>query len=277
MSTKIKFNESLVKELYERGLTVPQMRKEMGLVNTQPLYKYLKLQTWYIPYNNGRNPHLTYTLNRNYFDNIDTEEKAYILGFIAADGYVADNRIKIILNIKDIDILQKIKIELNYSGNIKFVNNRLNPYTKQYTSMHCSIDLCSVELATTLRKYGLDSQKTYSLDERIISNIPIHLMRHFLRGYFDGDGNVSFGKKYTSGIKYNINVCGTKEFLLHSFQKFFPSTNKMYYDPKTRSMHVWKISKKENVIDFLIYLYKDSHIYLDRKHKVFLQACNVPM
>ena len=84
--------------------------------------------------------------------------------------------------------------------------------------------------------------------------------------------NVMFGKKYTSGIKYSINICGNEDFLLKTYQIFFPSTNKMYFDKKSKQTFIWKISSKEKVQQFLHYLYNNSKIHLKRKYKVYLKS-----
>ena len=94
-------------------------------------------------------------------------------------------------------------------------------------------------------------------------------MRDFLRGYFDGDGNVFFGRRYDSGYKYNINICGNEDFLLKSFQVYFPSSNKLYKDLYSKQCYVWKISQRDKVKDFMYYLYYNSSISLQRKYNEF--------
>ena len=121
-------------------------------------------------------------------------------------------------------------------------------------------------------KMRLGNNKTYTLNSGIIKFIPKYLIRDFLRGYFDGDGNVMYGKKYNSGTKYNINICGNEDFLLNTYQKYFPSINKMYYDKKSRQTYIWKISSKKKVEEFLYYLYCNSSIHLKRKYKVYLES-----
>ena len=129
-----------------------------------------------------------------------------------------------------------------------------------------------VYLTKPLLKMGLGGKKTYTLNSSILNHVPKYLIRDFLRGYFDGDGNVFFGKKYQSGIKYNINVCGNEEFLLNTFQKYFPTSNKLYKDKYSKQCWVWKISSKEKVLNFLHYLYYNSSIFLSRKYLAYRKA-----
>ena len=65
-------------------------------------------------------------INENIFDNIDTEEKAYWLGFIYADGNISSegNRFEINLSAKDLDHMLKLKRFLNYDGEIRVEDNR---------------------------------------------------------------------------------------------------------------------------------------------------------
>src|SRR5690606_20402635 len=81
------------------------------------------------------------------------------------------------------------------------------------------------------------------------------------------------GKKYRSGIKYNINIAGNLEFLQNTFGIHFPTQNKYYKDLKSKQCCMYKLSSKENVTKFLEYIYKDSTIYLDRKYNIYLQSC----
>lgn len=130
----------------------------------------------------------------------------------------------------------------------------------------------SIYLTEPLINMGLGGNKTYSLTSNILQYVPKYLIRDFLRGYFDGDGNVFFGKKYDSGIKYTINVCGNKDFLLGSFQRYFPTTNKLYKDLYSKCCYTWKISAKNKVLKFLHYLYYNSSICLSRKYLVYRKA-----
>ena len=119
---------------------------------------------------------------------------------------------------------------------------------------------------------GLSGKKTYTLDSTLVKYIPESLMRHFLRGYFDGDGNVSWGKKYSSGYKYIVQVVGNEDFLLGSFQKYFPSNCSLYKDKLSKQCYTWKVACKMEVMKFLTYIYGDATIYLHRKYNIYKYA-----
>lgn len=199
-----------------------------------------------------------YSVDESFFETIDTEEKAYILGFITADGYVADNRLKISLNEKDVDILEKIRTCLKSEHPIKY-------FVKDKKYNHVSLDIPSVKICSDLRKFDLQANKSLTMPN-IMKHIPKHLQVAFLRGYFDGDGNIFYGVRYSSGIKYSITVIGTKEFLETSFDRVF-KTNCKISKYASCDMYAWKIAAKSQVDEFLDILYKDATIYLNRKYE----------
>ena len=260
------FEEEII-SLYRGGKTAKEISVILKLKYHQPIYNYFKKNGWE---RNGKPGCRKYSVNEDFFKRIDSEEKAYILGFICADGHIQPDRLCIGVASKDVDILYKIRKALNSNHPIKEVT-KTNPYrnTDNKTLLLSELMIGSVNLVKPLFKMGLTSNKTYTLNGGIIKYVPKYLIRDFLRGYFDGDGNVFFGKKYASGYKYNINICGNEDFLLKSFQKYFPTTNKLYKDLYSKQCYVWKISKREKVIEFMKYLYENSSIFLSRKYNEY--------
>lgn len=263
----IKDYEEKIEKLYREGKTAIEIYALLGIKYHQPVYNLFKKKGWK---RSGKINKKTYRVNEDFFRVIDTEEKAYVLGFICADGHVERDRLCIGVATKDRDILEKIRIALQSNHPIKEMQ-KTNPYKKSprriLTLAHLMIG--SVTLVKPLIDMGLVGNKTYTLNRDILKYVPKYLMRDFLRGYFDGDGSVFFGRKYNSGYKYNINVCGNRDFLLNSFQVYFPSPNKLYKDLYSKQCYVWKISKRDRVRDFMYYLYNNSSISLLRKYTEF--------
>lgn len=253
-----------ITNLYLEGKSAIEISRILNFRYHQPVYNFFKKNGWE---RKGIHTYRKYTLDEDFFKAIDSEEKAYILGFICADGHIDYNRIKIGVSIKDKEILEKIRKALKSNANISS-SLRKNPYTKSDNKILtiCTLELNSIKLVKPLFKMGLTGNKTYTLNSSILKYVPKYLTRDFLRGYFDGDGNFMFGRRYNSGYKYNVNVCGNEEFLLNTFQKYFPSTNKLYKDLYSRQCYVWKISSKDKIIEFLNYLYYNSSIFLQRKY-----------
>lgn len=256
-----------ITKLYQEGRTAKEISSLLGFKYHQPIYNYFKKMGWE---RTGKTGKRTYKVDKNFFKCINTEEKAYVLGFICADGHIEKDRLTITVSIKDKDILEKIRSAMHSNHPIKEIQ-RINPYKKANREKLTLVELMmgSVELVKPLFNMGLTTNKTYTLSGNILKYIPKYLMRDFLRGYFDGDGNVSFGKRYNSGYKYNINICGNEDFLLKSFQTYFPSNNKLYKDLYSRQCYVWKISQRDKVKDFMYYLYYNSSIFLQRKYNEF--------
>lgn len=256
-----------IEELYIEGKTAKEISSLLGFKYHQPVYNFFKKKGWE---RTGKPSKRIYNVNENFFKCINTEEKAYILGFICADGHIAKDRLVITVAIKDKDILEKIRTALQSNHPIKEVTST-NPYNKTDRKVLTLVELMigSVELVKPLFDMGLTTNKTYTLNGDILKYIPKYLIRDFLRGYFDGDGNVFFGRRYASGYKYNINICGNEDFLLKSFQIYFPSNNQLYKDLYSKQCYVWKLSQKDKVKDFMYYLYYNSSIFLQRKYNEF--------
>jgi len=263
----IKDYQEEITKLYQEGKTAKEISSLLGFKYHQPVYNYFKKMGWG---RTGKTGKRIYKVNEDFFKCINTEEKAYILGFICADGHIEKDRLNITVSIKDRDILEKIRYAMHSNHPIKEVQ-RTNPYkkTNRENLILSELMIGSVELVKPLFNMGLTTNKTYTLNGDILKYIPKYLIRDFLRGYFDGDGNVFFGRRYSSGYKYNVNICGNEDFLLKSFQVYFPSNNKLYKDLYSRQCYVWKISQKDKVRDFMYYLYYNSSIFLQRKYNEF--------
>ena len=263
----IKDYQEEITKLYQENKTAKEISSLLGFKYSQPVYNYFKKMGWK---RTGKAGKRIYKVDENFFKCINTEEKAYILGFICADGHIEKDRLDITVSIKDRDILEKIRYAMHSNHPIKEIN-KINPYKKTNREVLTLVELMigSVELVKPLFAMGLTTNKTYTLNGDILRYIPKYLIRDFLRGYFDGDGNVFFGRRYDSGYKYNINICGNEDFLLKSFQTYFPSSNKLYKDLYSKQCYVWKISQKDKVRDFMYYLYYNSSIFLQRKYNEF--------
>nr|DAG90196.1 MAG TPA: endonuclease [Crassvirales sp.] len=63
--------------------------------------------------------------NRDFFSVIDTEEKAYWLGFLYADGFISasGNTVGLSISLKDIDHLKKYNNALNYTKGLNITES----------------------------------------------------------------------------------------------------------------------------------------------------------
>ena len=175
------------------------------------------------------------TINTQYFKEINSYNKAYLLGFIAADGAIVQNKntntktLTITIHAKDIAILELLKLELNSSLNIKDINYKSKSLQSYKLDVnHKRFNTSKKEIINDLESYSLTSNKSLTMPNLIL-NIPKNYRKAFILGYFDGDGcfidsKVTRKRKYLKkdgsiseyiGEKYNyyISIKCTKEFL----------------------------------------------------------------
>ena len=153
-----------------------------------------------------------YTVNQNYFKKINTSNKAYWLGFLYADGCILSykNRrtggsaLEISLKADDVNILERFKMSLSSNSPIKekVVNEK-------YKAVR--LNICNAEICDDLVKLGCTPRKSLTLKFPTEKQVPKYLIPHFIRGYFDGDGNVYVDDKGKFSPK--IGFVGTEEFL----------------------------------------------------------------
>lgn len=139
--------------------------------------------------------------NIDYFQAIDDEHKAYWLGFIFADGTViktdskvsAPNRMRLCISVEDECLLRKFATDINMDE--KYIHHYAqhgygdNPV--------CVIDCNSIKMATDLEKLGCCPNKTYNSS---VPDLDPEFARHFIRGYFDGDGSIGHTFSITSEL-----------------------------------------------------------------------------
>jgi hypothetical protein len=136
-----------------------------------------------------------YSLNENYFSEINSINKHYILGFIYADGSVYKNYLSITVQICDISVLEFIKKELNYGGPI---------YIK---STYCTLTISSKKLVDDLFLLDIIQNKTYESKNLPLFNI--EYFPQFILGFFDGDGSIYKSSK-TKLYEYTLNFTSNK-------------------------------------------------------------------
>jgi intein-encoded DNA endonuclease-like protein len=202
-----------------------------------------------------------YKFDYSFFEKIDSEEKAYYLGFIVSDGCIHKNTLSITIQEQDSYILDKLKSILKFDGNLYNINYKKR--SEKFSNQR-GINLISTKLVSDLEKYGVVPNKSHKTK---FPDIPEFLKSHFIRGVFDGDGCVSI-----SGKTLNINIVGNRE-LIEEIQKILIKNCNLN---KTK----FGRSKSENIVyvryggnlqckKIFDYLYKDSNIFLQRKYEKF--------
>ena len=216
-----------------------------------------------------------YFVNQHYFEKIDNEWKAYWLGFLYADGTnrIHKNKqknkmeyvVKLGLCAEDRNHLQKFKESLQSESPITDRKAKFN--NKEYPC--CDISICNQQICEDLNKLGCVPNKSLILKFPTEEKVPKSLIRHFIRGYFDGDGCIHINKE-----EKNVRLLfeGTEDMLVHIRDILYNELNvkfaKIESKQKSKSFHI-NYGKYSDVELIYKYLYKDCNVFLDRKLKKF--------
>ena len=205
-----------------------------------------------------------YPRDEFYFNKIDTEEKAYWLGFLYADGCVHSNNYEISVNITDKEHIEKFKAAIKaFNHNITEIQDKRFQNAK--TLYQFSIR--DKQLHQDLIKWGCIPQKSLLINK--IPNIPRDYVSHFLRGYFDGDGSLHYLRGTNN---YRISFVGTKDFL-NDIQKEL-QTNVSLQSNIAGKAYVLQIAGRRQIERILNYLYNNSkeNNRLNRKYQKYLDC-----
>ena len=219
-----------------------------------------------------------YKYNKDYFSIIDTEEKAYWLGFLYADGCITrfykneklrSMSLELGLCEKDIGHLEKFLKCLD--SNVPIQHRTTKIKDKEYGS--CRVVINYTKLCYDLIDLGCTPKKTYTLKFPTYDQVPKKFMRDFLRGFFDGDGCISIT---TCNNKPHIVIIITgMSDMLKSISDFLISEKVIRVEPslvkdERSKVYSLRLHGTDMIKDFLDYLYKDSCIYLDRKYQAYI-------
>lgn len=251
MTTDIPIKE--IVELNKQGLSRREIAKHFGCSPVTISRRLAENKVIAI------NHHNAIKFDNTVFDTIDTEEKAYWLGFLYADGSVSSsiNNVELSLSIKDIEHLEKFRRFLKKQTpiNTSFVTIKGQKYER------CRCTVTDKHLKQQLIYLGCLPNKSKTLTLRTDIFETPDLIYPFIRGYVDGDGCISF----TSTGRLNLQIIGTPAFLL-GIKQLFPEFGSFVQD-KRRNSCIRVISCAANKADkVLTKLYKGATIYLERKY-----------
>ena len=158
-----------------------------------------------------------HTINENYFERIDNEKKAYLLGFIFADGCVqilpTTSALTASQMERDKDILESMKKELLSDYPLLEISVK-GTDQKKYNFYAYNRKLCG-----DLIKLGVCPRKSLIL--KFPDYLDEELVRHFIRGYFDGDGCIWDGKRKKMLVKDATCKNGHRNRIVHNVKFTF--------------------------------------------------------
>ena len=262
--------QQIVINLVEEGLTISEIARQLGK-NMSSVSSVVKR------FNLTPKKSYTNTLDHTFFDNIDTSEKAYLLGFFIADGCInADTertkgRFSINQSEDDKEIVQAFKKYLNVPSDIQIVNSKSGSENRK---IQHRLRWTSSYMRDVLRNtYNLTSNKTLDIDFQFpIKLIPENLQGHFVRGFIDGDGYM--GDNGQEG-NFSISIVGTSVKFITLIGDLVSKATGMSYSISTTQGKTCKyyslrwscdhVNKLEKITKLRIYLYYNASIYLTRK------------
>lgn len=197
---------------------------------------------------------------------------AYTLGFIAADGNICHSGKTHVLHIAcdDRDVVEKIKVVLDYAGPI-YQKGRPNG------KISYSLRICDPIIFNDLQKLNITERKSLTFKPPVI---PVSYVRHFVRGYFDGDGSISFhypyGPKRLRAIFYTASegmalfLHSTMADVLGDLYKANISVKLAHQKTKYYAIMMGHYAS----IMLFKYMYDNESLFLERKYKKFLEGIN---
>jgi len=202
-----------------------------------------------LKFSNRNNPNTKYkTIDDNFFKSIDTEEKAYLLGWVASDGHIGKRGFKISIGQKDIKILKQLKNIICPQVPIrKFTSDKSQMCSFEINSQEISIDLCRILSIKPGKKSNVINFP--NIDEKFIW--------HFIRGYFDGDGSLNDPDK-SSYPFVKGNIRSNSDMMLHGIKNFTGAGS--------ISCNMLCLSNKA-FMGFLDSMYTNANLKLKRKYK----------
>ena len=252
--------EYKITPIEQRSLT--KLSKKFG-IQRQTLARHLKAEGIEVT-----NYQSSIKVDQYIFDVIDTEEKAYWLGFLFADGNISSSEDKLEINLSatDVDHLEKFRTFLKAANKVRIRKN----YGKG--NEQCRFMVRNKRIWQALYDKGCVPNKSLILkfpDKNIFSDES--LIRHFIRGYCDGDGSLGLYRvKDTDKKTSNLSFVGTPDFLngIKQFLKIkgfirnksCKNHKNKAYDLKYFGVGARKVAR---------ILYEGATIYLDRKYKIF--------
>lgn len=251
-------------ELYTTGTSIKQIRLLFNGLHYNTIKKILLENN--IQLRTRAQSHYKDNRIENIFSNINTEEKAYWLGFLAADGCVHDNYIKITLQEQDLEHLKKFQNFLQATSIKILEENHQNKYKK---NKYYTFSIGCKQIAEDIKKLGITERKSLTLKPPI-NLIPEEFYLDWIRGYFDGDGGISYSVKDNRWQSYANSTKEVLNWIVEILELNVKPFNQKHYG---KLDNVWRIhfNGRINVYKAWNKMYHNDKatIFLDRKYKKY--------
>lgn len=263
--------QTAIIEKYKNGATLNSLGEQYGISGF--LVKKILLKNGIQVRRKGQiRPISKHSVNDNYFEKIDTPEKAYWLGFLAADGSVSKDGCKLTLLLKNTDRKSIENFREAISSTHKISDASMFDKRTQKTYHRSSIQVSSRNFVDKLVSMGITNNKSFTCG---MPMIPEHLFSHFLRGLFDGDGSICFISRGTRKINLIMSenlYNGVSKVLCETLKIALPKPSLVAESAagqKILKLHINAIHDQDKFLEF-IYNESSPEIRLERKYNLSL-------
>ncbi len=220
-----------------------------------------------------------YILNESFFDDVENwgEKQAYVLGWILSDGHIPNkgSAVTIALQKKDYNVLLLIKNIIEYGGPITIWKRKSCNLPNVNYQDRAVLCFTSSKIKEILNKLGFDNKKSSNMVFPYF--LRKDLFPHFMRGYFDGDGCISYSM-VGNRLLSEFHLLGTESFC-DSFTEILENKLDIKFHKHKRETYgngvtTIRLSGNKAMLKLFNYLYKDSTFFLKRKFKKFIKLIN---
>ncbi|MBO7692530.1 MAG: hypothetical protein J6W16_07200 [Methanobrevibacter sp.] len=237
-----------------------------------------------------------YSVDDDYFENIDSQKKAYWLGWIITDGYVKtkantcrglvkENSISLKLQAKDRCVLEDFKKDLNTDISIKSIKRRKAfEYTNKITNKTVCIKggeqaefrFSSAKMVQDLAKYGIHQNKTY--DVVFPEALDSKYYPGFIAGVISGDGCINIKLNHGKTYLLRCMIAGTLD-LIDNIKNILVKEIGVNPDKKitknkdSKCLYTLELNQTET-ISLYYWLQKNGISLMERKNKLIEEFLN---
>ncbi len=258
-------NKELLTTLYEKHKSAYKIASELNC-NKKTIYNWMK--KFGIKPGDKTQGARKYTCNHSYFSVIDNSGKAYWLGFLMADGCVYEgdskNSYRLQINLAAVD--KEMLIAFN-----KAICSDYNICDKYIGKSPVSqLKINSTEMCNDLINLGVVPRKSMICR---LPKIESEYYRHFMRGYFEGDGCIS-GK----GKRWEVSIVSGSKGMADDIKSLLDgegihlSVRESLQKP---GIYTMRTSKHEMLFKFYCYLYERDNFYMRRKKEKYKQCLSL--
>ena len=266
---KLESRKDEIIAMYEKGMNPYAISKEIGeyeqsVANLLRRYSHLPKR-------------VPYLIDESYFEKIDSVDKAYFFGLIAADGSMVENgnnhQMTISLQSEDKYILELLRTSMKAEVPVR---EYAQSYQRKddYIYTQSRFVTGNKKICSDLIAHGIIPRKSKTLGA-LLQEVEESYKIDFVRGYFDGNGSIF--KSITSGTqeKNYITFRGTEEILSDIKNYLEIGNTKIYFgkgSAEGTGTYTWRFGAKKDIIKFKQAIYHENvgDFYLTRKKEKFL-------